>query len=79
MRSKCKEPVEIYAINNPGFKNSGQNTLEGKGAKIGEAKVTGSIIVLPFVNMNVILTRNTSATSLRAYLQLVKELKDMRI
>ncbi len=48
-----KEQVEIFAVSNPGIIVPGNNSLEGKGEKVPEKKITDkSIAVLPFVNMS---------------------------
>ena len=48
-----KEPVEIFAISNPGIKIPASDGLEGKGSKVVEKKsFEKSIAVLPFVNMS---------------------------
>ena len=48
-----KEQVEIFAVSNPGIIVPGNNSLEGKGEKVPEKKITEkSIAVLPFKNMS---------------------------
>src|SRR6188768_2728839 len=48
-----KEPVEIFAISNPGIRIPETNSLEGKGEKVAEKKsIEKSIAVLPFLNMS---------------------------
>jgi TolB-like protein/Tfp pilus assembly protein PilF len=48
-----KELVEIFAISNKGLKVPDKNKLEGKGARLADAKsAERSIIVLPFINMS---------------------------
>ena len=48
-----KEQVEIFAVSNPGIIVPGKNSLEGKGEKVTETKITDkSIAVLPFTNMS---------------------------
>jgi len=48
-----KEPVEIFAISNPGLTIPDSNSLEGKGKKISEKdNIEKSIAVLPFLNMS---------------------------
>ncbi len=48
-----KEPVEIFAISNPGIRIPETDTLEGKGERFTEKKgIEKSIAVLPFLNMS---------------------------
>ena len=48
-----KEQMEIFAVSNPGIIVPGNNSLEGKGEKVTEKKITDkSIAVLPFTNMS---------------------------
>ena len=43
-----KDPVEIFAISNPGIKIPGTDSLDGKGEKLQQK----CILVLPFINMS---------------------------